>query len=466
MAQAVATDRTFAIEPLLSPSDGGNSPGTSPKIYAQYPPGLPLTLVPLVAIGRAFQAAFTQLQSRYVGDFSSRSDLAERLLVSYANVPITAVTVGMLALLVLRLGYSARQAAFVSLIYAFATFAWGQARAVFPDPLLGLLVITSVHLLLRCGHKRAVAAGVALALAVLVKQTAAAAIPGLVLLPDNQGRPLWKTPSLAALVLAPLVAAGSLYMLYDIARFGGGIGGGVTPVIPSGLIIANPSAGIFGLILSPGKGVLWYAPPIIAALLAYPRFYARRPVETTAFSVIIVLWLLAYSLLGSGTMPWDGGWGWGPRYLLPVLPIALVPLAEWWEVPLARAATITLAAIGFAIQIPGAFVDFMETGHDAFQRFQRICQGCSSNDLPFWRDVIPSGSDLLTQSSLLISGKIDLALVRYWGTWLVPVTVATVVCLGIAGIALSGKALLGCSDPPEAQKGAAPSAAATTDTGV
>jgi 4-amino-4-deoxy-L-arabinose transferase-like glycosyltransferase len=460
MAQAVTTDHSFAIE---SPFPSADDLASHRRIFAQYPPGLPLALTPLIVVGRSLAAQVGLLQSRYRWLANGPMDLAERIVVSYANIPITAATVALLALLIMRLGYSASAATFVGLVYGFATFAWGQARAVFPDPLLTLLLLLAVNLLLRCDRRSALAGGIAIALAILVKQTAAAAIPGLLLLPDPRGRPLWRTPTLAGLVLAPLVAAGLLYLLYDVVRFSGGLGGGIVRLVPAGLVITNPSIGIFGLTLSPGKGVFWFALPVVAAIAAYPRFYERRPVEAVAFAVLVVLWLLAYAVLGSGIVTWDGGWAWGPRYLLPALPFALVPLAEWWIVPRARWIVLALALLSALVQIPGATTDFMAAGYLSAQDYQRLCPGCFDNNPQAWRDNVPAASDLVTAARIFRSGGLDLAWLSFRGTWLPPLTFIVTVLLGSVGLVLVWQSLrnaaghdgyllarLGNEDPPDA----------------
>jgi hypothetical protein len=82
-----------------------------------------------------------------------------------------------------------------------------------------------------------------------------------------------------------------------------------------------------GLTVSPGKGLLWYAPPLIGvALLAVPLFRRHR---------VAGLALVAYALFTVVTLArlktWHGEWGWGPRYLSP-LSVAAAPLC-WllWE---------------------------------------------------------------------------------------------------------------------------------------
>jgi len=73
------------------------------------------------------------------------------------------------------------------------------------------------------------------------------------------------------------------------------------------------SGGLAGLLFSPGKGLIWYSPICVLA------FFCNRDVR---------LWLpFVLSLILHGMVhDWTGGTGWGPRFLVPTLPLLLLPL--------------------------------------------------------------------------------------------------------------------------------------------
>lgn len=73
--------------------------------------------------------------------------------------------------------------------------------------------------------------------------------------------------------------------------------------------------GIPGLLLSPGKGLLYYAPMAVFAL-----FHQRDWRLWTPF----VLSLVFHGMLHD----WTGGTGWGPRFLFTSLPFLLLPLCR------------------------------------------------------------------------------------------------------------------------------------------
>jgi len=73
--------------------------------------------------------------------------------------------------------------------------------------------------------------------------------------------------------------------------------------------------GIPGLLLSPGKGLLYYAPLCVFAL-----FFQKDWKLWTPF----VLSLIFHGMLHD----WSGGTGWGPRFLFTTLPFLLLPLSR------------------------------------------------------------------------------------------------------------------------------------------
>jgi hypothetical protein len=110
------------------------------------------------------------------------------------------------------------------------------------------------------------------------------------------------------------------------------------------------------LLVSLGKGLLWYCPLLLLALVLWPRFLARRRAEA-----LLALGIVAPSLVVFGTYPvWWGGICWGPRYLVPLLPLLLLPLAFLLPlVPQAgmrRRAILTVITLSIAVQVVGVAV--------------------------------------------------------------------------------------------------------------
>jgi len=118
------------------------------------------------------------------------------------------------------------------------------------------------------------------------------------------------------------------------------------------------SVGLQGFLLSPGKSVFIFAPPILLVLLGLPRLWRRDAGLATLASLLP----LAYLFLFARYTQWEGAFCVGSRYLVPslaVLCIALGPAlaaAGRWR----RAAAIVLLLAGFVVQGIGLATSFME----------------------------------------------------------------------------------------------------------
>lgn len=117
--------------------------------------------------------------------------------------------------------------------------------------------------------------------------------------------------------------------------------------------------GLQGLLTSPGKGLLITSPTILLAFIGFPKFWQTYRREAIAIGGLFLTFLLVYSTRRG----WHGGACWGPRYLLPVLPLMMLPALEvvkrWrpgvqkvssrmW---LARGSMVCLALFGFLTQV-------------------------------------------------------------------------------------------------------------------
>lgn len=102
--------------------------------------------------------------------------------------------------------------------------------------------------------------------------------------------------------------------------------------------------GLGGLLASPGRSVFLFAPVVALALLAIRRLPQAAIVLCVAAPVLHVLAIARW-------FSWPGGAAWGPRLLLPVLPLLAAPAVL---LP-ARAAVVALA-LGALVNLPGVLV--------------------------------------------------------------------------------------------------------------
>jgi hypothetical protein len=112
--------------------------------------------------------------------------------------------------------------------------------------------------------------------------------------------------------------------------------------------------GLYGNLFSPGRSIFLYSPPIILALFVWSKFYQRYRAEALLFLMIIITYLVAYSLYGH----WHGGWAWGPRFLMPLLPLFIIPIGYFLEGRRRIIITTLLAGLGVGVQLLGITINY------------------------------------------------------------------------------------------------------------
>jgi len=77
------------------------------------------------------------------------------------------------------------------------------------------------------------------------------------------------------------------------------------------------------LLLYPYRGLLFYSPILLASLIGLFFMFKKYRTET----ILIILGLILLLLMISMRKTWWGGYGFGNRYLLPIVPFLMLPLA-------------------------------------------------------------------------------------------------------------------------------------------
>ncbi len=87
----------------------------------------------------------------------------------------------------------------------------------------------------------------------------------------------------------------------------------------------NIPQGLFTLLISDDRGLLFYSPIFILALFAIFKLRSGINLEHTTLITLLVVNIFFYSGWGDP----HGGWAFGPRYLIPSLPILSLYVALW-----------------------------------------------------------------------------------------------------------------------------------------
>ncbi|HQN06106.1 MAG TPA: hypothetical protein PLL76_11160 [Thermoanaerobaculia bacterium] len=200
----------------------------------------------------------------------------------------------------------------------------------------------------RASRRRAFAAGLAAGAALLVKSSLVAASP-LLLLPLLAASALRGRRLAAAAAGAILpVAAWAAFELHRFGRlFSGYEGEGFTHPLPEGL---------WRLLVGPNRGLVLFFPAALLAAAGLARA-ARRPGDTPLRLAAAGSALAFLALLGTAAAwwAWHGVGGWGPRLLVPAVPL-LAPWAALAAEGLGTGGRRAVAVLSVALNLPPLLV--------------------------------------------------------------------------------------------------------------
>lgn len=255
-------------------------------------------------------------------------------------------------LILLRRITTPRIAWILTLIFALATGNWStSSQAMWPHTTDTLAILACFYAIARwpTGESRWYwMAGLAAGCAVAIRATNLALAPALVLA-------LWSTRAsfrhYVRVFLAPAAAACAA-IAYNILIFDRA--SGIYPPQLDGTLIA----GLAGILVSPGRGLLLYTPVAIFALAAFFPAARRSSEKYRPLVIACAAFSLVHIAIISRWPDWWGGYCWGPRLLTEILPALMILIAAGWSAlhskPL-RAAFAIAAAWGFFIQAAGVY---------------------------------------------------------------------------------------------------------------
>ena len=247
-----------------------------------------------------------------------------RLVVSLTNCVVTAVTAWLLTLWVAALGFAGRTALWTGLAYAFATSAWAYSRTFLSEPLSGLCLVGAAFCVTRwqSGGRRWLWLGGAIAGFSLHVHAL-----NLVFAPCLLGHAVlvggWRRRGLVGAALLFSLGAG-LLLLGQYLRFGDALETGRFGYYSE---FVMPWEGLWAQLVAPGRSFLLYSPALLLGLFGWGALRRRAPaVFWFAVATIGLRWLAI-----STRSDWFGGWGVGPRHLVPVIPLAMLGFAATIE---------------------------------------------------------------------------------------------------------------------------------------
>ena len=306
----------------LSVPEGNQSniKGLDGRSYSLYGLGWPILAVPLYFIGKIF----------------GRDTMNHVYLL---NPLVGAVTVTVVFLFSIALGYSRRSSLVVAIFYGFGTFAWPLAKHPFDHIVETLFVLLSVYFMYLHTSKNTIIylllSAFCIGFSINTRLVSVLVLPALLVMMgagcgvkysfEDNSKIFLRKMAIFTLVLLPFAG---LVLWYNYYRFGSIYETGFQLLAAktgldffSGTIFLT---GLKGFLTSPGKGFFYYSPISIIFFFTIVPFYKKHRWSAISF----ILFILSYLLFLSRNVYWHGDWAWGPRYLLAITPFMIIPITE------------------------------------------------------------------------------------------------------------------------------------------
>ena len=320
---------------------------------------------------------------------------SSQFLFSLTSTIFGAGIAPLLFLFYLELGVTRPTAFLWTMVSSFATFVWPASTSTFDNAQHAFFVVAAVYFGFLSARRRsatyAALGGAMAGVLVLYQEYFLLIVPALALstlewksagnssaLPPKNGqvsivgrvvsaakqmlqavlallRAAWDGPGEArssclryGLFLAVVSIGVVMSLAYNDLRFGSWLrdGKNVSSAAHRGLLLGNPLSGLLTLLISPGKGIFLYSPPIVLGILGIGQLWRRRPeliAVIGAASLILVLFISCIAFAG-------GDWCWGPRYLVVLLPLWALAFPFTVGYRVKRNLAFAIVGVGFLVQ--------------------------------------------------------------------------------------------------------------------
>ena len=323
--------------------------GVDGKIYSLHGLGWPVLATPFYLIGK------------YTG-------MNSMVLVSLMALLISGANVLLVFLFSSKIGYSKRSSLAAAIFYGLGSMAWPYAKCLSDHIIETHFIILSVYMMyLYMSRKKPyllIISSLSIGYALNTRLTSSLIIPALLFMLvwkyiENRNvrgslkEFIWDT-TIFSFSLFPFVG---FILWYNHYRFGSIFKTGYQLIAARtgiNFFAGTPFlTGLYGLLISPGKGILYYSPVVVFFLISFKSFYKKYPILAMIFMYIICSTLLFISK----NIYWHGDWAWGPRYIFAITPFMIIPAADlfdsngWAKTVPRKFFIYTVFVIGLVVQI-------------------------------------------------------------------------------------------------------------------
>ena len=384
--------------------EGGTLTWRDGRSYSKYGIGLALYYVPIVAIAKPL-ARVTGLPAEELNWF----------LISFANIPFAILTLVFFAKLLRLFGIAEIYVAVLLVGLGLGSLTWPYAVSDCSEAMqMGLLTL-AVYGAVRQSNRALVAAGIAFAWLVLVKLIYVVFFPVFAIYLFTRPLELRYRIRILASFSFPFLVACCFLAWLNVVRFGSalqsGYGSESGQFFPSQMWRTVPK-----LLLSLDKGLFVFCPILILGVLGWKDFFRRHRAEATLCLALIV----ANLIWSASWWSWFGGWSWGPRLLVPTIPLWLLPGAFLLQRAQSRRRLGIFAlatSIAIILQIPGVLIKDQEIHVIKEGLLTRAEQTAAPSDYVaaylLLEHKLILHNELYDTSELGIPGHRELSLTRY-----------------------------------------------------
>jgi len=324
-----------------------------------YPPGQAVAMLPWYAAGRF-------AGKHLPGVPSDLRDIVSDFFLTGESAFFSALAAALALCMFLQLGIAPKISLIAAGILALATPLAAYSGWLFSEPLATALLLGAAAILFAAPQgttihiARALGAGALLGAAIWVRPTHIIVMPifliALFVREREKGRNAAAAVAIAAGVGVALLLWRNAYLHGSPVEFG-------YPTAAEGGKALNTfqtplATGLLGFLVSPGKSIFLFSPPILLAMLGLPRLWRRD----RGLAFVAAAAPIAYLLFFATYTQWEGGYCYGPRYLVPAL--ALLGLGVGPALERAsrntRLVAIAVFVAGFFVQAIGSATSFLE----------------------------------------------------------------------------------------------------------
>lgn len=278
-----------------------------------YNPGQSLIFIPFYLLSKALT------------DNDGDTYYLTAFFISFINYLLNAISAFFLFKIIVSLGYKEKKALNAALIFCLTSYSFIFAQSTYEHHFEMLFVLIAIYLGIsnKIRHHY-IYAGLIISIGLIFRSTTILLTPSILfLLNTNKERLLF---------LVGIIPGTFVLFLYNYYRFQNPFETGYTLAWTNThgedfilWSISNIPEAILGFFISPAKGLLFFSPTIILAVLLIKKFYLKN----RRFANSILIFILIYVCLFSMNFAWEGSiWSFGPRYILPLIPLFYIPITE------------------------------------------------------------------------------------------------------------------------------------------